>query len=241
MADKADPLAKPRRFYKAVDVAPADAGGWAVRLDGRTPRSPQARPLVVSTEALARLVAEEWDAQSESIDMETMRATRLAYTALDGVSQSREAVAAGVGEYAETDLVCYFAAHPTALIARQAAAWTPLIAWADDTLGLSLERVDGVMHRDQPEGTADRVAALALQLDDFGLAALSLATGLFGSAVIALALSRGRLTADQAFGASRIDETFQEDQWGVDAETAPRTAKMAAEAQMLARWFTALR
>jgi chaperone required for assembly of F1-ATPase len=240
-SDGTDPFLKPKRFYKAAAVAPAANGGWAVLLDGRKPRTPKAAPLVLPNEALARLVAAEWAAQGEVIDLPAMHATRLAYTAIDAVPAARQAVAEGLAEYAAFDLICYFAERPAGLVARQTAAWAPLLDWARQALDLPLVRTAGIGHQPQREGTAERAAALALALDDFGLAALSLATGLFGSAVLALALARGRLSGAEAFAASRIDEAFQEEQWGVDAEAAARTARMAEEAAMLDAWFAALR
>ncbi len=240
MPESSDPLLRPRRFYKAVTVEPAE-GGWAVRLDARTPRSPRGKPLVFPRQGLAELVSAEWAAQGETVDLPTMIATRLAYTALDGVADKREVTAEDAARYILTDLVCYFADAPAALVARQEAAWGPLIAWAEEALGVRLVRATGIIHEDQPAEGEARVRTLALAYDDFGLAALSLAVGLFGSAVIALALARGRLTGDEAFAAARVDEIFQEEQWGIDAEAAARTARMAAEARMLDRWFAALR
>jgi chaperone required for assembly of F1-ATPase len=77
-------------------------------------------------------------------------------------------------------------------------------------------------------------------MDDFALAGLALAAPLFGSAILALALRDGRINADEAMIAARLDEIFQEEQWGVDAEAAARADAMAVEAVMLERWFAAL-
>jgi chaperone required for assembly of F1-ATPase len=235
-----EPLALPRRFYKAVDVAPAE-GGFAVQLDGRTPRTPAGRPLTAPTEALARLVAEEWAAQGEHILMASMPATRLAHTAIDGVADKHAETAGEVARYAGSDLLCYFAEEPIALVERQGRAWSPLLDWARAELGLDLQPVEGIIHRAQPAASLERARELAQGVDDFSLAGLAHAAGLFGSAVLALAVQRGRLTGGEAFGLSRLDEAFQEERWGVDAEAAERTGRLAEEALMLERWFAALR
>jgi len=237
---KAVNLEKPRRFWKEAGAGPVD-GGFAVLLDGRTARTPGGTPLVLPTEALAALVAEEWAAAGEEIEFASMPATRLAFTAIDRVPQAREGVAEEVARYAGSDLLCYFAEEPEALVARQAAAWEPLLAWAEAELGLPLNRATGILPCAQPEGTAERVKALAFALDDFALTALASATGLLGSAVLAFAVQRGRLSAGEAHDLSRLDEAFQEERWGVDAEAAERTANRAAEAETLGRWFDALR
>ena len=49
------------------------------------------------------------------------------------------------------------------------------------------------------------------------------------------------LGPDAAFDLSRLDEAFQEERWGVDAEAAARTAARRAEFALLDQWFRALR
>jgi chaperone required for assembly of F1-ATPase len=232
-------LQPPRRFYSRVDVDPAN-GGFAVRLDGRTAKTPQARPLVLPTRALAQLVADEWNAQSERIVLPSMPATRLAHTAIDAVSSARVETAASVAGFAADDLICYFAQSPASLRARQETTWTPLLTWAERELGLSFAPAEGIIHREQPAGTLLGVELLASKLDSFGLAALAIAAQLFGSAVLALALARGRIGGAEAFAASRIDEAFQAEQWGEDAEAAAGARSLAREAAMLEAWFAAL-
>jgi len=240
MPQTAPSLNAAKRFYSGVSVAAKD-GNFAVLLDGRNPRSPKGAPLALPAEALAQAVAAEWEAQGEHVEFVSMPATRLAHTALDAVAASRADMAAEVARWAGSDLVCYFAEGPTSLVARQEALWAPLLEWARVDLGLVFERAAGIVHREQPRATLAGVEALAAGLDDFALAGLAFGTALFGSAIIALALMKGRLTGEQAFEAARLDEAFQEERWGVDAETIERTEALAADAAMLEAWFKALR
>ena len=181
MTGKADGVQHPRRFYKAVTTGTV-TGGHAVLLDDRTPRAPGGTPLILPTAALAALVAQEWNAQDPHIVMTSMPAVRLAYTALEKVGAVREAVAGEAARYAGSDLLCYRAEAPRALVVEQAAAWDPLLDWSAG-LGVRLELAAGIVHRKQPASSLGRVQALALELDDFGLSALAHAAGLFGSAV----------------------------------------------------------
>ena len=234
-----EPEERTKRFWKAVDVAERD-GGWAVLLDGRAPKTPAGAPLVLPTEAAARMAADEWAAQGEHLLPATMPATRLAATAIDRIGEAREAVADEIAAFAGSDLLCYLPEHPEALAVEQAREWGPWRDWAAAECGVALEPVEGIIHRPQDPAAIARVRELALALDDFGLAGLAMATPLLGSAVLALALQRGALTGEAAFDLSRLDEAFQERQWGVDAEAAERTAARRAEAVLLERWFRAL-
>ena len=235
-----EPVEKPRRFYKAVGTAEVE-GGFGVKLDGRNLRTPAGVPLVLPTRALAEQVAEEWAEQGETIELATMHATRLANTVAETVGATREAVAEQAAQYAASDLVCYFAEEPQALVERQTERWGPVLRLAEQEEGLVFERAAGIVHRPQPPETLTRVREIALSLDDFSLAAFAFAAALFGSAVLALALLRGWLSADEAFDLSRLDEAFQEERWGIDAEAAERAERLRGEARMLERWFDGLR
>jgi len=241
MAGKlAPPVEPPRRFYKAVSTRQV-ADGAGVFLDGKPVKTPVGKALVLPNSKLADMLAGEWDAQATHIEMAKMPATRLAFTAIDFVGDARDAVAAEIGRYAGGDGVCYFADGPEILIERQARRWGPVIDWAEQTLGVKFVRVTGIRHEEQPATTLLRLARLAEQEDDFGLAGLGHATALFGSAILAFALHRGELDGQASLDLSRLDEMFQQERWGVDEEAAERAEGMQAEAVMLERWFAALR
>ena len=228
-----------KRFWTTADIV-AEGEGWKVVLDGRAPKTPAHAPFVLPTEAAARLVADEWAAQGEFIEPGTMPATRLAATAIDRVSQTREPVADEIAAYAGSDALCYLAEHPSGLVAEQAKAWGPWREWAAAELGVVLEPTEGIVHREQDPASITRVKALALEADDFGLTALATAVPLLGSAVLGLAVMRGALTGEAAFALSRLDEAYQERQWGVDADNAERTAARLSEMVLIDRWFRAL-
>jgi chaperone required for assembly of F1-ATPase len=227
----------PRRFYKAVAIG-ADR---TVLLDGKAVKTPGGRVLAVPTQALAALLAAEWDAQQTHIDMTAMAATRLAFTAIDFVGGARDAVAAEIARYAGSDALCYFAEGPEALVRREEVRWGPVLDWANASLGLHFVRVTGINHKDQPAETLLRVARLAERGGDFALSALAHATSLLGSAILALALEQGRCTGGEAHDLARLDEAFQQERWGIDEEAAERTANMLAETLVLERWFAALK
>lgn len=210
---------KAKRFWKEAVTVPVD-GGFAVMLDSRPVKTPARTALVVPTEGLAQAIAAEWDAQTGLVKPETMPFTRMANSALDKVAPQFDAVVSNLADYGGTDLLCYRATDPQALIDRQEAAWGPLLDWAALTYGAPLRVVQGVMFVDQP---AVSLAALHLAVaaqSPFQLAAFHDLVAISGSLILALAVTRGRLPADEAFALSRIDEHWQAELWGVDEDAA---------------------
>ena len=232
--------ALPRRFYREVTIAEAE-GAFGPHLDGRPVRTPAKRSLSVPTPALAEALAAEWRGQGEVIEPDTMPLTRLANSAIDGVALQLEASLAEVAKYAETDLVCYRAGEPDALVEAQAAAWDPVLAFAGQKFGARLICAQGVMYVAQPEAALlavrDAVAAVALgPAGVLRLAALSVMTTLTGSVLIALAVGFDAMDVAEAWAAANVDEDYQARVWGADAEATARRERrwrdMAAAAQL---------
>ncbi|MGE0716975.1 MAG: ATP12 family chaperone protein [Alphaproteobacteria bacterium] len=227
-----------RRFYRQVAVA-ADAGGHRVELDGKPVLTPGRAVLLLPTPALAEAVAGEWTAQGETIRPPTMPLTQIAATAIDRVRPNPAAMVDAIARYGETDLVCYRADEPPALVARQHAVWQPLVDWAALVHDAALRVVHGVMPEAQPADALSALRAAVARQDEWGLAALSVATSAAGSLVIGLALLAGRIDAAAAWEASQLDELFQVERWGEDAEAAERRALLRDDIAAAAR-FAAL-
>jgi len=213
-----------KRFYRQAAIAETE-GGFALTLDGRSARTPGKTLLIAPTRAVAELIAAEWNAQGEKVDPATMPATKLANSALDGVARVMDETRAEIVRYAGTDLLCYRAERPVELVAKQAAAFDPALAWAEEELGARFVLGAGLMHVAQPAKTLERFAAeLAAYDDPFAVAALSILTALSGSALLAFAVARGAWTTEAAWAAAHVDEDFQISQWGEDYEAAERRA-----------------
>jgi chaperone required for assembly of F1-ATPase len=230
----------PKRFYKVADVTP-QGDGHAVQLDGRTAKTPGRAPLVLATAAAARLVADEFAAQGETIDPATMPCYRLVNTAIDGVAADPQAVLEDVVRFFGTDLVCYRAGEPEALVAAQREKWDGPLAWAEELAGSRFALAEGIMHVAQPRET---LAAMGVHLrqiaDPVALAALHSMTTLTGSAILALGTLRGAWSADEAWTAAHVDEDFNIAQWGEDAEAKARRARRGTEMDAAARMVRAL-
>ena len=217
-----------KRFYETVSVVEADVG-FAIALDGRPVRTPAKSPLAVPSAGLAKAIADEWAAQEGDVRPLAMPLTRLASTAIDKVAAERARFVDDLARYGGSDLLCYRAEHPPELVSRQAAAWQPLLEWAGDRYGSRLTVTQGVVPRDQPKAALAALRSAIERHDDMGISALHAATTAAGSLVIALALLETRVTAEEAFALSELDESFQIEQWGVDAEAARRREAIRAE------------
>lgn len=216
-----------KRFYQEASVGEQD-GHFAVLLDGKSVYTPLRRPLAAPSRALAQIMADEWTAQGESIDSGVMPLTRLANAIIDAVADAIDPVRDDIVSYLGSDLVCYRADTPDALIAFQSRLWDPVLAFACERLGARFVLVQGVMHAAQPE-EAIAAAARAIPSDPWRLGALSSVTALTGSALIALAFATGALIEAEAWAAAHADEDFQMSQWGRDDMALSRRAARHAE------------
>jgi chaperone required for assembly of F1-ATPase len=208
-----------RRFWTEAAVKETE-GGHAVALDGRPVRTPARVPLVLPSRALAEAVAQEWQDQPETIDPLAMPLTRAANSAIDRVAPARAAVIAMLADYGETDLLCYRAEAPGTLADRQAAGWDPMLDWAAQALGARLVCGAGVMHVAQPEASLRALRAALEPLGAFELTGLHDLVTLSGSLILGLAAERRAQAPQRLWELSRIDETWQAEQWGEDAEAA---------------------
>lgn len=215
---------KAKRFWKEAKAEECD-GGFTVRLDGRPVKTPKKTLLVVPTLTLAQTIAAEWDAQEGTVRPETMPFTRASNSALDKVGPLRDAVIDEIAGFGGADLLCYRAEGPAELVARQAEAWDPLLDWARDTLGAALTVTAGIVHVGQAETSLARLKAILAEQSDFQLMALHDLVAISGSLILGLAVAQGKIDAETAFRISRIDETWQSEQWGVDADAAAAEEK----------------
>jgi chaperone required for assembly of F1-ATPase len=217
-----------KRFYKEVSVAPVE-GGFGVLLDGRPVKTPARNILALPTEKLAAAIAAEWRGQGDEVIATSMPLLRLANSVIDGVTVNRVGVVDAVMRFAENDLLCYRAHQPPDLVARQSAGWDPWLDWARRRHDANMTLAVGLNHVDQ---TPDALAALrqAVEaLDPFALGAAHVIASITGSLVLALAVADGATTAAHVFELSRLDETYQAEKWGEDAEAAKRATALAHE------------
>lgn len=231
-----------RRFWDEAAAARTETG-WMIVLDGKPLRIPGTGQgvLTLGTPALAEAVALEWQAaggaKGAEMSMEAVPLTRLAGTAQDRIAPNPAPVAAALAAYAESDLLCYRADHPAALALRQEREWQPWLDWLAVSQGARLHVAEGVMHRRQDPAALAFIVDAYHRMDAAMLAALGIAVPAMGSAVLGLALAADVLEAELAYTVSCLDELFQADQWGEDAEATARRVQVRADLHVAARFI----
>lgn len=228
-----------KRLYENVAVVETDAS-YAVTLDGRAVRTPGKALLDLPSRKLAEAIAGEWRAQGDEIDPHAMPLTRFANTATDRVAVRRDAVAGEIAVFAATDLLCHRVAKPEDLAARQDALWQPMLDWAADEYGATLNVTRDIASVAQPAAALSALRLAVEAHDDFALSALHTLTAVCGSVVLALAVSGGRMSASEAAEASLLDEAYQAEQWGDDPEAVQRRDGIHAEIASAARFLQCL-
>lgn len=212
-----------KRFWKEASVVET-AGGFAVELDGRRVKTPAKAPLVVPALEMGLAIAAEWEAQTESVNPSSMPCTRSANAAIDKVTYQHSEVATMLAEYGDSDLLCYRANAPVELTLRQAQEWDPALDWAAEALGARLAVRTGLLHQPQDAGALQVLAEKVHAMSAFQLAAFHDLVGISGSLILGFAAAYGWRGADEIWQLSRLDERWQEEQWGEDEE-----AQAAAE------------
>ncbi len=216
-------ILKQKRFWKQATTTPRD-GGFGVLLDKRAVNTPNKTPLILPTLKMAEAIAAEWDAQPGKIDPLTMPVTRGANSAIDKVAPQQAEVVAELSQYGGTDLLCYRAAEPVELVTIQAAKWDPILDWAATEFGTRLNVCEGVMHVVQDPTLLAKMHSEVESFDNFALAGVHDLVGISGSLILALGVTRGALSPDDAWLLSRVDEHWQAELWGADEEASAHEA-----------------
>lgn len=225
-----------KRWYRGAAI---DEG--RLLLDGRPAKTKAGRPLAGGALALMDAIAGEWNAQGDTVDFSAMPMTRFSMTLIDLGPRDAPAWRAALVGFLKTDLLCYRAVEPALLAERQNAAWDPILDWASTRHGIALLSGKGVSFITQPE------AAIAAGECAFGATApaallgMKAAAEIAGSAVIGLALHDGAFAPAALFNAARVDEAFQEERWGRDAEAAARADGLRRDFLDAARFLQFIR
>lgn len=227
-----------KRFWDTACPA-RDGDLYTIQLDGKPVHLPGGAPLRVPHAPLAEAIAAEWQhaggAKGGEMSFADTPLTRLAGTAQERIATDRWPTVDAIARYGESDLLCYRAEEPEALVSRQQAQWQPWLDWVAQRHGAPLRVTAGIIavrqHRTSIAALRDAVACC----DIWTLAALGVAVPALGSLVLGLALADQALDAPTAHALGALDELFQAEQWGEDEAAAARRRIIAADIALAAR------
>jgi chaperone required for assembly of F1-ATPase len=229
-----------KRFWHFASFARSEEG-YAILLDGRAMHLPGGPVLCVHAAPLAQAIAAEWQAAGGDKDGEMSFAdtplTRLAGTAQQRIAPDPTPTIDAIARYGESDLLCYRADAPEALVERQARGWQPWLDWAALTYDAPLRVGTGIAHVRQHRDSIGALRRAVAALDAEALAALGIAVPALGSLILGLALVHGGLDAAEAHALGALDELFQAEQWGDDAEAVARRRAIAEDVALAARFI----
>ena len=217
-----------KRFYKKVEVNSIDTG-FGITLDDKALLSPGKTKLVVPTKTLANAIADEWGNQEGQIIPSTMPFMTLSSTAVDRVRPRSDDTIDEILSFLETDLLCYRAQEPDALVLEQNEVWQPLLNWCEGLIGSAFNVTSGIMPVSQVPTLVLSARKILRSYNDFELLGLHQFTSISGSAVIGLALSENHIELEAAYQAAFIDDYFQINNWGDDADASLRIANRRRE------------
>ena len=210
-----------KRFWHDSAVENAE-DGWQVTLDGRPVKTRAGAPQVAPTKALADLLRGEWaDAPGEfSADAFPLR--DLADRAIDSIATDPAPIIDRLLSFADGDTLCYRAEPDEAVARRQAEVWEPIVAGIESDMGIALTRTHGIVHRPQPEASKSVLRERLERENAFTLAGLDAAASLAASLSVALAGLEDNADPASLWSAASLEEDWQAEQWGRDAEAQAR-------------------
>ncbi len=232
-------MAEPVHFEQTQD-------GFALLRGSKPLATPAERALVVPSKVVAERIAAEY------AYLDTLRAVvlpdpaklpflQLAATSIDKTSRARKDVIQKIIAYAETEMLCYRALEPEALVMKQNELWQPYLDWAEADFGLSFTLAAGVMPLTQPSTNAEKLKAILQSYDNFTLTGLAEAVSVSGSMVLGLALVTGYTSVDAIFAAAECDSLFQMSLYGEDPVTLAKHEDIRRDLKYIREWAQYLR
>ena len=201
---------------------------YCVTLDGRKLRTPGRHPMVIPSLDLAWGIANEWDAQvdkNRGIQPASMPLMSLFSTAIDQIAVSPDHARSTVLSYLPTDSALFFTdPDDRILLEKQNEILRPVLQWMREEMELDFNTTDQMTLRlEQSPEVSAKVEAIVHMLDPFSLACLQCITMESKSIVLSWPLIRPP-EPSQLKEASRIEEEFQVEIWGVVEEDMTWTA-----------------
>lgn len=133
--------------------------------------------------------------------------------AMDEIKNHREAVIDKLLQFSTSDALLFWGKDES-LIEKQEEIWAPILNWAGNEFHTKYKTTDGIDIPEQDDYSGTGFKEFMKDLSDKELAAFYLAAMNTKSELVAAALVKGEINAEQAFNASYLEEIWQADHWG---------------------------
>jgi len=212
---------------------------FPITIGGKAAQTPAKKPFEVPTKALAEAIEAEW-AEKKKFTPSFMPLTQLAYTAIDRIAGREEAVIEALMVYVDTDTLSYRSSSSEALFERQEKEWVPVLTWAGKTFGSIWQTVAGIEPAAQTPEMHEAIHSYFASLSAMQLSACCVLASSYSSIVLAAAVLKKHLKADDAYQLSILEELVQAEKWGHDYEADDKRARVKAEIQAVGRFLSLL-
>ncbi len=198
-----------KRFYNNVETRPDEQGSLLIFLDARPVRTSAGQNLLANSVSLAEAIRQEWEAQGETIDLETMPLNRFQSVCIDRIAPDRGRAAEKIMSYLDTDLLCYRTGMPGAFAEFQRALWDTALQWFEDRCGVRLEVTTALKALRQPDEARNAVRDILEKAADEQLTVIHEITIATGSLVLGLGLTENAMTPEDVFNAALAEENYK--------------------------------
>ncbi len=131
-------------------------------------------------------------------------------------------------QYFLTDMLFFWSSEKE-VAERQQKEWQPLLDWAKNEFETDFIKTQTLNVPEQEEKSGWRLKLFLESLSDRELVAFYVAATNMRSVLLAVALIKGRISADQAFRAAFLEELVQAESWGVDEEAEKKRGALKQE------------
>lgn len=99
---------------------------------------------------------------------------------------------------------------------EQEKSWSPIIVWANQTVNVDFKKTDSLEVQSENVNTSSRLKDYLSSLSDKELSGFYIAALNMRSVLLALALVKGKINANEAFELSELEELYQARKWGTE-------------------------
>ena len=150
-------------------------------------------------------------------------------TSLDKIIDNKNLYINDILDYIDTDLICYRAENPKELLELQKNKWDPIILLIEKYIGIKVQVFQGILPKKQHIDIHSKLNNLINQFNIFEISALHRITNITGSIFLSLCVLKKDISKKEVFELSFLDELWQAENWGFDAETSQKRKKISTE------------